>query len=628
MLIDENGTLATPADFARTRPAETPAAKPENASRSSRGILRDRSSRFVGDLNPEAIFIEATRSGPARAGASRSAAAVGVWLSSAPAQLSKSSQDMLSSSSRTQPILDQLYLRFVEEHCLPCLPPPDDFRELKALYLRKIHPIFPVVPQGALEPEAMTPADILMKQVVCLAAAADQQMASHLRLLPYDGDPLPFQDFSQTLSGAARAILDTNLVADRVIHIRALVLLSLYVQPSRPDEADLPALLGGRAVHHAQTLGLQVVKSDTGQGGDELEALFCAVWAVDRLNAAVYGRPCLLHERDMSGSMDGCVRKRDPCFRLFLSVVQWLDRVIELYRPGPSTEASGYRQIAFIDLPVLEAMIDDAGAYKIPSPLLGKQYLPTFRHCIGTYLLAATIEAFYHAVIILSCRLPRPDSDVPSSGSLPPPSANARRSLAADRIVSSVPRDNLSPVPFVPYAVSLALSVEYRKMRHSRLPMFRARARAAFRSNCELLHRFGDIFWGARVIAGLGERVLREMERSVNSVAQERPAPPPSAPDEPNGTANPPGAFANGQPSNASSNGNGESYATGNEVADLDSVELNFIDLMPDFDVFGHFDPNFNLNAVDNVLEAHLDIGQPLNWIDWEQAANQDTESR
>jgi hypothetical protein len=45
---------------------------------------------------------------------------------------------------------------------------------------------------------------------------------------------------------------------------------------------------------------------------------------------------------------------------------------VELYRPGPSAEASGLEKIAYIDLPVLEAMIVDAGALKVPSSLIGR----------------------------------------------------------------------------------------------------------------------------------------------------------------------------------------------------------------------------------------------------------------
>lgn len=370
MLMGEDGAVRTPAEAHGDAAAAAEAAVPgrKGKGRHARAISGDRSSRFVGDLNPEGMFIEAATSGAATRPSHTGA--VGVWLSSAPAA-GGSAPNGGALASKALPVLDRLLLPFVREECLTCLPPDDDFRQLRDVYLQKIHPIFPVIPGAALQGDAATPADIVLRQVVCLAAAADPEMADHLRLAGHGADPLPYADFSQLLSGAVRATLDTGLIPDRVVHIRALVVLSLYVQPAGPDEADLPPQLGGRAVHHVQTLGLHLFRYDAGQGGEELETLFCAVWALDRLNAAVYGRPCLIHERDIGANLDNCVRKREPCFRLFLSVVQWLDQIIELYRPGPSAEASGYKQIAFIDLPVLEAMIDEAGALKVPSPLLG-----------------------------------------------------------------------------------------------------------------------------------------------------------------------------------------------------------------------------------------------------------------
>lgn len=388
---------------------------------------------------------------------------------------------------------------------------------------------------------------------------------------------------------------------------QALAILSLYTQPTCAEEDDLPAQLGGRAIHHIQTLGLHQLKYDA-PNSDDLNTMFCAVWALDRINAAVYGRPCLIHERDIGANLNACIQKQQPCFRLMLSVVQWLDQVIELYRPGPSAQVSGLQKVAYIDLPVLEAMIVEADALKVPSSLIGKSFVFQFNGCIADEGLA-TIESFYHAVIILSCRLPRPGT-APAASTLPPPSANARRSLAAERIAYAVPRDHLSPIPLVPYAVSLALSVEYRKMRHSRLPMFRARAMNAFRRNGELLRKFGDYFWSAKVVAALGERVLKEMERAATSLTKDISPPP----DSSRAII----AADSGGPDESEPPTNGPVIQ--NATADTSNmVDFSLIDAISGQDVFGHIDPNFDLNAVEDALEANLDIGLPLNWSDWNQ---------
>jgi hypothetical protein len=196
-------------------------------------------------------------------------------------------------------------------------------------------------------------------------------MAGNLRLQGCGTEVMPFQAFSQALTRAVRAVLQTSLITDRIIHIRALIILSLYAQPSSADDADLPSQLGSQAIHHAHTLGLHLLKDGADDEETELGTLFCAVWVLDRLNGAIYGRPCLIHERDVGLNFEEWIQKCAPCFRLLLLVVQWLDKVTELYRPGPSAAASSYEHIAFIDLPVLEKLIIQAGALGISSSLIG-----------------------------------------------------------------------------------------------------------------------------------------------------------------------------------------------------------------------------------------------------------------
>lgn len=180
-------------------------------------------------------------------------------------------------------------------------------------------------------------------------------------------------------------------------------------------------------------------------------------------------------------------------------------------------------------------------------------------------------------------------------------------------------------MPLVPYALSLALSVEYRKMRHSALPMFRARARSAFKSNSELMKRFGDVYWSARVVAGLGERILREMERAANSIAQGTAGPlaTSSITDVPTTARTEEVASVAAAPDAVSQAAAVPAVtASTTDFPPLDAIDFSAVDAMPHLDVFGHFDPSFNLPAVDNALEANLDIGLPLNWGEWDHFAS------
>lgn len=74
-------------------------------------------------------------------------------------------------------------------------------------------------------------------------------------------------------------------------------------------------------------------------------------------------------------------------------------------------------------------------------------------------------------------------------------------------------------MPFVPYAVALSLSVVYLKMRHSKIPMYRFRAKQRFREIVGLLQSMGELYTSARVNAGLGLAILREMDKTAKELA-------------------------------------------------------------------------------------------------------------
>lgn len=122
----------------------------------------------------------------------------------------------------------------------------------------------------------------------------------------------------------------------------------------------------------------------------------------------------------------------------------------------------------------------------------------------------------YYAVAILSCRSRSFEEPQRSSTSY------IRQSLSAAQIISIVDqefRDQLSFFPFVPYAISLSLSVAYREMRHSKIPMYRARARLKLQNICNILQRLGEIFWSASTLGDMGQATIREMDRVYSTVA-------------------------------------------------------------------------------------------------------------
>lgn len=131
-------------------------------------------------------------------------------------------------------------------------------------------------------------------------------------------------------------------------------------------------------------------------------------------------------------------------------------------------------------------------------------------------MLSATIETLYHAIAILSCRSKSWADPERSSMSY------LRQSLSTSILSSTVIRelrDQLALFPFIPYAMSLSMSIVYREMRHSRLPLHRARSRAQFQTLCDALSELSGIFWSASTTSDMGKKLLKEMDRVVSAVS-------------------------------------------------------------------------------------------------------------
>lgn len=143
--------------------------------------------------------------------------------------------------------------------------------------------------------------------------------------------------------------------------------------------------------------------------------------------------------------------------------------------------------------------------------------------------VTATIETLYHAVAILSCRSKTWADPERSSMSY------IRQSLSTSILSSTVTpdlREQISLFPFVPYAISLSMSIAYREMRHSKLPFHRARSRAQFRVLCNALSKLSGIFWSASTTSDMGKKLLKEMGRVASAVSASETRRPQQDPDD------------------------------------------------------------------------------------------------
>lgn len=320
-------------------------------------------TRFIGDLNPEHLFIEATSPHSNRDLSVRGG--VGVWQSQNSHRDARSAPTSAPSRVGPSQTMQSLLVQYVRNHCQPCVPTVKDWYALRNIYLEKADPLFPVLSPLLYDEHDTCASAILVKQVICLAAAANPQAAPHLRLLP-SGILLSRADFTATLSAAVHTTMESGLITDRVLLVRALLLYSMYMQPTSPDEADLPTAVYAKAANQFTTLGLHLPMEESEPDFNQIESLFLCTWALDRLNSAFYGRACVIHERDIGWSFDECIRKQKAPFRLFLSVIKLLEDVISLYRPTRKLA----EEPLYIDMPILEQLILDCDASQVSETLL------------------------------------------------------------------------------------------------------------------------------------------------------------------------------------------------------------------------------------------------------------------
>lgn len=348
-------------------------------------------SRFVGDLSPESVLIEATNRESADGRLQRNRSEVGGWMRDAGRRdvdaaaeesgaTGQGARGKDSNASETEnlhvgPItfggrLERPH-RDAVMSCLAVCPPEKEYQHICTMYLDSIHPILPIIKHAdvlsTMGSSKLSVRQRVFKQAITLAAALDPSASKYLRL-EANGPLMSPEDFHQKLSKAVFSSLDANILTDRVDHIRILLLMFFYYQPRQASERDFSPLIFSQAVHYSQSLGLHLCEYGKDSGNADAECLFCILWVLDRINASFHGRPCLLHHRDTDRELDECIAKQEePAFRLFLRVAKMLDRVICLYRPRNDGVES-------VEMPIFESLIIQTGAEKLPSRLLCKSH--------------------------------------------------------------------------------------------------------------------------------------------------------------------------------------------------------------------------------------------------------------
>lgn len=181
---------------------------------------------------------------------------------------------------------------------------------------------------------------LFLVQAICLVTCKIPDAQEWLRLYD-DGpllDPIPF---ARSLHVGLDAAMKADLEPDRVTKVQILTLMHLHNDgPGGIEESSFHL---SQAIHDAWTAGLHI-HTPGRTLVDQASMLWWTIWALDRFNACIGGRPIMIADRDIDLArppFDSSVR--NPSALVWIRLGELLDQVIEYYRPASyDPNASGW----------------------------------------------------------------------------------------------------------------------------------------------------------------------------------------------------------------------------------------------------------------------------------------------
>ena len=464
---------------------------------------------FLGYLNPEAVLREQVHGERGKACQSPGISSIGQWIDERDPQ--PGSRQAGSTSSRIKEAGPhttqeaqiaralQSYLDAVGYDVLPSRRNQD---ALLDIYFAYVHPLLPLVDKELFyEQYDQGRESRMLMQAICVVASKHAHAAQHLHL-GTDFQALSPRDFSQRLYNAVIVGIEAKLEENRVVLIQVLALISLHCEG--PDGAEQASMHLAQAIHHAHTFGLQFAhqwKNQRSESQGNLEDVFWCLWSLDKINACMNGRPLLMHDRDNSlRQLPSDPEKRSSPFGIWLQISEMLDKVIDYYRPGRAAEETGWEGDDFLGF---EEMVGD-GEDKLDGPIMSTRISSTIKYTHANLILGL-LSLFHHTMCMASHKSLSINAPVKSTPSY------VRQSLSATRVIHLLNAESpelLPPLPIVPYALGVALSVVYRHFRSRRLKVHVNRATEELKQCVRLLDRLRNAWWSAGTTADLGRAVL------------------------------------------------------------------------------------------------------------------------
>jgi Fungal specific transcription factor domain len=467
--------------------------------------------RFVGDLNPESILTDLSSRAK---GSGRVISRIGTWMeqSKAPpvdAQLSiQYAEPPPTKNGVKLPVNVEKYgkgdggRRTLTTHHRNYLQAVGAFRVLPkttqtamvATYIACIDSLLPILNgSNLLRDYTSGEASIFLIQAICLVTCKIPEVAQFLRLYE-DGpllDPIPF---SRSLHIGLDAAMKADLEPDRMTKIQILTLMHLHNDGPGGIEESSSHL--SQAIHDAWTAGLHI-QTPGRTTSDEASLLWWTIWTLDRINACIGGRPIMIADRDIDLHRPPLsINARAP-ITIWIRLGDLLDQVIDFYRPTADPDTPGWEG----DWPTFQSMLRSIDLDNA-----------TLDDSTSTSHLGV-LELFYNVIAILSCRNAPPTHP-----------SYSRRIQAANRIEALLTQPNaahpdirapqaFSPIPLVPYAIGLSLTVAYRGLRdHS---ADHTSTVSALSARCEMLESLSTRWWTADAMAKLGRKALKSLQNPV-----------------------------------------------------------------------------------------------------------------
>lgn len=323
-------------------------------------------TRFIGHLNPEGAFLAAASSASGRGRVDPHQ--IGVWHTEKETRTPSRSKPVslvspLSLLHSSSLLAQRVVLPVMEDQGLGTLPPKHHLESLERFYFDSICPLLPLIDEAdhCAQPHDY-PDRILRSQGICLLASMNASMSSHL-YLPDSSEPQSHSAFGPKIFAAMRINLEMAFVTERLTLIRAWAMMSLF--SSGPSSLEQSSQAFTRAVQLTFTVGLHLNRDTNGK--QSRDRLYCCIWVLDRLHAAIHGRPVAMHAADMAVSPIDCVGEKHPAFAVLVNIALLLDEVIGLYRPGSATFELSDEQF-----PDFEDIVSRCSASELPISALSK----------------------------------------------------------------------------------------------------------------------------------------------------------------------------------------------------------------------------------------------------------------